>query len=81
MGFYRANALANKRLNEKRRGNNVTISYTDVTTELLSTFPDLYFRMVEHYVPTNGKVIDINENLDGLKEYVENRTNKKVRHR
>ncbi len=81
MGFYKANALANNRLNEKRRGNNITTSYTEVMIELLSAFPDLYFRMVEHSVPTKGQVIGTDENLDGLKEYMEDRASMKVRHR
>lgn len=74
-GFYSSMALANTRLKEKRSGN-VSISYTQTLQSLLNLFNEEQIKKFSEWIPTNGKTIDITEDLSGFKSYTEQKEKK-----
>lgn len=63
-GFYNAMHLANKRLNNKD-----SITYSQVLHNLINIFNEKQISQFSDWIPTNGQVVGINEDLSEFKNY------------
>lgn len=72
-GFYNAMALANKRYKDKQ-----SISYTEVLKNFISILNENQIAKISDWIPTNGNVVGINEDLSEFKTYTKNNNTNEI---